>query len=589
MGVISTLVNLFIKCFSLSRISRMEGFRIEIPLLKVKGEVISSFFDKNGPDVALCKTCGENILFNQTNLHDYVLQNHLKLHQNQWHLYLQNLSDLIIADIPRSSGIDVMKLLALIIDDNGEEYSLEFPLSRVARDFSKLTVTEVLEGFNGRIQNEYNSNCVGPYMGSYDQNESLHLNVQLSATNLDFEKYTEFIHSEKLSCQSFSIKDNYDNIDDVSKIDSLQIAEDSDLEDEDSEDDDDEEDDTVYYTCQNRKCKIHCPCAQCYAKEEQCNDHKIIHDDLFDEVHDTMAIRSTNQFCTDESFFEQCYLIKYAGIPQKCKQCKKDFLHHSCYHLKLHETCKFCKKNRFKTYAQTSLQLVQDISKHEKFLKTVCPHCDNKFCEPFFRKKHVEFEHENNAPFQCNFCETRFHSKQAKDYHESVHHNDSPREKCSTCGQEFSSKANLLNHAKYVHSDKKRYSCLISECEAKFKQKRDMRVHVLNIHGANISKAYYGNPEGHEEFKCDLCKSTFRYKKNLNAHVRLKHKGSNREASTIECNICGVSFTEEKNLRAHVKLKHTQEKKLFHCSVCGKQFDQKWNMKRHEETHNKKI
>ena len=136
----------------------MEGLRIEIPLLKVKEEVISSFFVENGPDVALCKACGESILFAQTNAHEHVLQNHLKQHPIQWHLYLQNLSDVMKADIPRSSGIDVMKLVTILIDENEEEYSLQFPLSRIARDISKLAVTEVLEGFDGRIQREYRQN-----------------------------------------------------------------------------------------------------------------------------------------------------------------------------------------------------------------------------------------------------------------------------------------------------------------------------------------------------------------------------------------------------------------------------------------------
>ena len=114
----------------------MEGLRIEIPLLKVKGGVISSFFVENGPDVALCKTCGENILIVQTNAHQHVLQNHLKQHSNQWHLYFQNLSDVIISDLPRSSGIDVMELVTIIIDENEEEYSLQFPIGKSAGDFS---------------------------------------------------------------------------------------------------------------------------------------------------------------------------------------------------------------------------------------------------------------------------------------------------------------------------------------------------------------------------------------------------------------------------------------------------------------------
>ena len=70
---------------------------------------------------------------------------------------------------------------------------------------------------------------------------------------------------------------------------------------------------------------------------------------------------------------------------------------------------------------------------------------------------------------------------------------------------------------KYVHSQQKDHSCPV--CEMKFKQKRDMRIHMLNIHELNMSKAMYGNFEDQERFDCDLCDSTFKYKKNLNAHV----------------------------------------------------------------------
>ena len=56
-----------------------------------------------------------------------------------------------------------------------------------------------------------------------------------------------------------------------------------------------------------------------------------------------------------------------------------------------------------------------------EFFKSVCLYYDNKFCEPQFGKKHVEFEH-GNAPFSCDYCFTKFHFKHLKEYHEAVHH-----------------------------------------------------------------------------------------------------------------------------------------------------------------------
>ena len=136
----------------------MEGFRLEIPLLKVKREVILSFYKQKTPDLAMCKTCTENIKSGGAGL-----QNHLKFHPVQWNIYLGKVSDVIMDSTPRSSGIDALKLLAVIIDKNETEFSLQFPLSRIQRDFSNLHVNQILEGFDGRLQRDYNSSCVGPY------------------------------------------------------------------------------------------------------------------------------------------------------------------------------------------------------------------------------------------------------------------------------------------------------------------------------------------------------------------------------------------------------------------------------------------
>ena len=61
------------------------------------------------------------------------------------------------------------------------------------------------------------------------------------------------------------------------------------------------------------------------------------------------------------------------------------------------------------------------------------------------------------------------------------------------------------------------------ECEAKFKQKRDMRAHMLKIHNLNQMKEDYFEDEVKQLFKCKDCSSTFQYRKRLNAHVKANH------------------------------------------------------------------
>jgi uncharacterized Zn-finger protein len=235
--------------------------------------------------------------------------------------------------------------------------------------------------------------------------------------------------------------------------------------------------------------------------------------------------------------------------------------------------------------AETTSELKASIKKHQDYLTTVCPHCDSKFCEPYFQKKHVEFEHKESAPYNCDFCSTQFHSRQAKVYHETVHHTEKPlKEICKKCGKEFSAKVSLQNHIKYFHSEVRAFSCVV--CDEEFKQKKDMRIHVLKVHGVNMSKATHGNFENQENFPCDMCNASFKYKKGLNEHIHLKHEGTSG-AQTFKCDVCSLTYNQAKNLKAHKNLKHSSKPAEFACQVCGKIFNQKNNMKKHEKTHNK--
>ena len=123
------------------------------------------------------------------------------------------------------------------------------------------------------MQTEYNSCSVGPFVGPYDQNEALPLSIQIPGADLDFEKYTEFVHTNTVHCQTFSIKDSYDQIEDLCKIESLQTEKDDDPKDEEYD-----SDEQVHYTCQNKQCKIPCICSPCNG-ETQCPDHKVRHEE----------------------------------------------------------------------------------------------------------------------------------------------------------------------------------------------------------------------------------------------------------------------------------------------------------------------
>ena len=483
-----------------------------------------------------------------------------------------------------------LKLGTDIARKNKESFILSLPQSRNARCFSNLKHIKPLQDFHGRIQEEYNRCPVGEYAGPYDLNEKLRLDILLPKSDLNYSSYSEFIHPDNVSCGEFFVRKNYESFNDLDKIDALDVL----RQDERSTDDhfsddeeqhlisDDEEQHRVYYTCKHRKCKIPCLCAPCCTIDGQCSEHNIKHVKLFDEKRHAVVIRSTEDFCKDETFFDESYIIKYAGIPLDCHPCKKDLLHHKIYHLAFHDDCKFCMQNWYKLFAKDKKELHEKEEKEETYYRSVCPHCDKRFCEPSAAKKHIEFEH-NLAPFKCDPCAKTFHSRQAKEYHDTAEHSTAEvSEKCNMCGKLLASKISLRNHMKYVHSDERKYSC--KSCDAKFKQKKSLKNHYLNVHNINQYKEMYHQPQNEKRYPCEKCGSSYKQKKDLNYHIQKKH-AENNDQTVQSCDECPCKFKEKKSLLAHIKRQHGEPSEEFSCTKCGKRFNQKKNLNRHLMLH----
>ena len=295
----------------------------------------------------------------------------------------------------KEGRIDNLKIETKVFcGDSNDNFSLRFPKSRIYQGEEKEIgfpeSNEILTGFKKRIYEEYNSSPVGPYEGPYDQHPQIPLNAQLWKSKLDYDTYTNFSHSKKMHCKRFRIKTHSDDIDDLRKIDTIEVDKDSNEvfikpNDEKRE----------YYTCSEKYCVIPCPCDPCNSKQGQCPTHNLKHPELFDEAHHAISIRSTDYMCNDLSFFRNCYVLKYPGIPKSCSQCKTDLLHHKSYHLVFHASCKFCKFYQYKTFPKTAEKLRARESEERLWYKKVCPYCDKKFVESYQRKKHIEMEHMN--------------------------------------------------------------------------------------------------------------------------------------------------------------------------------------------------
>ena len=63
------------------------------------------------------------------------------------------------------------------------------------------------------------------------------------------------------------------------------------------------------------------------------------------------------------------------------------------YHLKLHDTCKFCLQIDHKEKASTARGFKVELKNQKQYLDLICPHCDNDFSDSNKKQKHVHDAH----------------------------------------------------------------------------------------------------------------------------------------------------------------------------------------------------
>jgi uncharacterized Zn-finger protein len=189
-----------------------------------------------------------------------------------------------------------------------------------------------------------------------------------------------------------------------------------------------------------------------------------------------MTIRSSESMFKDSSFLSNSYTIRYSNIPIDCSRCARDLVHHNLYHLKYHESCKFCLQIRHKLKPTTLKGFHKEVKFHNNF---ICPHCDQEFVEKHKRNKHEEYAH-GYKRLECSFCDENFASRQALVYHEDIVHKEVIFHKkfmnviCPHCDQKYFEKLKRDKHVEYAHGNN-RLVCNL--CEEHFASQQALMYH----------------------------------------------------------------------------------------------------------------
>ena len=142
--------------------------------------------------------------------------------------------------------------------------------------------------------------------------------------------------------------------------------------------------------------------------------------------------------------------------------------------------------------------------------------------------------------------------------------------KCNLCDYSCGDPSNMRTHMKYVHG-KQKFPCNL--CISVFKWKKNLNRHIKIYHGES----------GPQLYPCLQCKKLLSRKQDLKRHINHVHGESNLE--NFHCPQCEYKTKRKDNLSEHVKNKH--EKAEYKCDICNKTFNWKQSMMKHKKTHEK--
>lgn len=172
-------------------------------------------------------------------------------------------------------------------------------------------------------------------------------------------------------------------------------------------------------------------------------------------------------------------------------------------------------------------------------------------CNRFGHKTNIKLDpcRHLEKSFQCTKCERKFSRQTRLSQHILKIHS---KYSCDQCPYETSMRGQLKAHKK-IHSEERPYPCGL--CGFKFKEKKDLRKHMLRHNKSSLEQIY----------KCNECDKAFGIKGDLLAH---KHGHEVRRTKPFACTMCDFKSSYQQSLTKHLAFRHSDERP-FRCDVCA--------------------
>lgn len=222
--------------------------------------------------------------------------------------------------------------------------------------------------------------------------------------------------------------------------------------------------------------------------------------------------------------------------PSTCAECGKVFLTKKAlrFHMNSHEpgmACEVCGK-----VFKTKMLLTRHVKRvHAKADRVECHICHKTLISLHSLQMHITIMHKNEQ-YKCKYCPRIYPSKASLTYHEKQHE---------------------LN-PKYTETMSNKWRQYYTVEGEKGDQKKTCNLCGVVL-GSAIRHHYTTKhfPEAKRENRCEQCDATFKLKKDLEVHM-LEHT----LGKFLKCPICGKEFGEKRYLVWHMKTKKHRDHPL---------------------------